>query len=133
MIRQEKGFSLLEVLIGIIFLGIGLLAIAGMQATSVRGNFFANNTTLATYAAQDRLEYLKNVPISSNELKPGASYLDGIAKVSIDSFASLAFNRSYTVNQRQDAYGNNYLEIDYLVAWNDGMNHSISFSTIRSQ
>ena len=131
IIGQKKGFSLIEVLIGIIFLAIGLLAVAGMQATSVRGNFFSNNLMLATYAAQDRLEFLKSLPMTSAELTPGA-YNDGTTQVSTSSFKSLVFNRSYTVTLVPDPNGD-YLQIDYVVTWNDGVNHSLPFSTIRSQ
>jgi type IV pilus assembly protein PilV len=53
MIRKQRGFSLIEVLIGLIFLAIGLLAMAGLQTTSIRGNSFSNNLMQATYAAQD--------------------------------------------------------------------------------
>ena len=122
---------MLEVLIGIIFLAIGLLAVAGMQATSVRGNFFSNNLMLATYAAQDRLEYLKSLPMTSPQLTAGA-YNDGTTQVSTDSFKSLVFNRSYTVTTVNDPNGN-YLRIDYVVTWNDGVNHSLDFYTMRSQ
>ena len=132
IIKNHKGFSLIEVLIGIIFLAIGLLAVAGMQATSVRGNFFSSNVMLATYAAQDRLEFLKSLPLSSALLTAGVNHNDGIAQVSSDSFKSLVFNRSYTVTTVVDPNGN-YLRIDYVVAWNDGVNHSLPFYTIRSQ
>ena len=131
-ISGRSGFSLIEVMIGIIFLAIGLLAVAGMQATSVRGNFFSSNVMLATYAAQDRLEFLKSLPLSSALLTAGVNHNDGIAQVSSDSFKSLVFNRSYTVTTVVDPNGN-YLRIDYVVAWNDGVNHSLPFYTIRSQ
>ena len=132
VIRGRSGFSLIEVMIGIIFLAIGLLAVAGMQATSVRGNFFSSNVMLATYVAQDRLEFLKSLPLSSALLTAGVNHNDGIAQVSSDSFKSLVFNRSYTVTTVVDPNGN-YLRIDYVVAWNDGVNHSLPFYTIRSQ
>ncbi len=60
---NKKGFSLIEVLVGLVLLAIGLLAIAGMQITSVRGNFFSSNMTQASVLAQDRLEtqlFLRN-------------------------------------------------------------------------
>ncbi len=132
MIREKKGFSLIEVMIGIIFLAIGLLAVAGMQATSVRGNFFSNNVMLATYVAQDRLEFLKSLPLTSCPVNAGQSYNDGTAQVSSDSFKSLVFNRSYTVTTVTNPNGN-YLRIDYVVTWNDGVSHSLPFYTIRSQ
>jgi type IV pilus assembly protein PilV len=132
LIREKRGFSLIEVMIGIIFLAIGLLAVAGMQATSVRGNFFSNNVMLATYVAQDRLEFLKSLPLTSAQLSPGQNYNDGTAQVSSDAFKSLVFNRSYTVTTVANPNGN-YLRIDYVVAWNDGVSHSLPFYTIRSQ
>jgi type IV pilus modification protein PilV len=132
IITGKRGFSLIEVLIGIILLAIGLLAVAGMQGTSMRGNFFSNNVMLATYVAQDRLEFLKSLPLTSAQLTPGASYNDGTTQVSSDSFKSLVFNRSYTVRKVASPNGD-YLQIDYVVAWNDGVNHSLPFYTIRSQ
>ena len=131
ILREKNGFSLIEVLIGIIFLAIGLLAVAGMQATSVRGNFFSNNLMLASYVAQDRLEFLKSVPLTSAQLTLG-SHNDGTTQVSSDSFKSLVFNRAYTVTTVIDPNGN-YLKIDYVVTWNDGVSHSLPFYTFRSQ
>jgi len=126
MVFRKEGFSLIEVLICMIFLAIGLLAIASLQVTSVRGNFFSNNLMQATYVAQDRLEFLKNLPLTNDSLKPG-SHDDGTFKIP-DS--DLTFNRSYSV-ESFDPNGN-YL-IKYSVRWNDGTDHKISFSTIRSQ
>jgi prepilin-type N-terminal cleavage/methylation domain-containing protein len=129
LIREKRGFSLIEVLIGIIFLAIGLLAVAGMQATSVRGNFFSNNVMLATYVAQDRLELLKSLPLTSPELTLG-SHDDETAPAPLTgSFKTLVFNRAYTVTTPGD--GN--LSIKYTVTWKDGVNHSLDFYTIRSQ
>lgn len=127
MTFEKNGFSLIEVLICLVFLAIGLLAIASLQVTSVRGNFFSSNLMQATYAAQDRLEFLKNLSLSDPSLSEG-THDDGIYK--IPEMPDLTFNRSYSV-EPFDANGN-YL-INYLVRWNDGRDHKISFSTIRSQ
>lgn len=132
MVRSKNGFSLVEVLIGVAFLTLGLLAIAGMQVASVRGNASSNNLMLATYAAQDGLESLKNLPLSSPRLTPGTTYNDGITRISMDSFTSLAFNCCYTVTSVNNSHGN-VIRIDYLVKWSDHENHSLTFSTIRSQ
>ena len=132
LVREKNGFSLIEVMIGVIFLAIGLLAVAGMQATSVRGNFFSNNVMLATYVAQDRLEFLKSLPLSDARLTPNQSYNDGTAQVSTSSVKSLVFNRSYRVVNVSDPNGD-YRRIEYIVAWNDGVSHSLPFYTFRSQ
>ena len=122
MIFKKEGFSLIEVLIALIFLAIGILAIASLQVTSVRGNFFSNNLMQATYVAQDRLEFLKNRPYDSAEL--GAVNNKDDVKVTI---SGVVYSGKYTINI------SGYKEITYTVTWNDGVNHRISFSTIRSQ
>ena len=122
MVFRKEGFSLIEVLICVVFLAIGLLAIASLQVTSVRGNFFSNNLMQATYVAQDRLEFLKNLPMDDPSLGIG-SHNDVPLIIS-----DLTFNRSYLVES--DPNGK---KINYSVRWNDGTDHKISFSTIRSQ
>ncbi len=121
---NKKGFTLIEVLVGLVILAIGLLAIAGMQMTSVRGNFFSHYLTQANYTGQDRLEFLDNLSYTANELSP-VSHNDPKATI-----AGIDFNRSYTV---VDNVVNGYKEIYYTISWNDGVNRSIVLSTIRSQ
>ena len=123
---DKKGFSLIEVLIGLVLLAIGLLAIAGMQITAVKGNFFSHYLTQASYAAQDRLEFLDNLPIDDVQLQPG-NHNDGTVPIS-----GITFNRTYTVTVVNDPSGS-YNIINYTVAWNDGVNRNITLSTIRSQ
>lgn len=126
MVFRKQGFSLIEVLICLVFLAIGLLAIASLQVTSVRGNFFSNNLMQATYAAQDRLEFLKNLPLSDPLLGTG-NHNDGSLVIS-----DLTFHRSYSVESVPDPSGS-YLKVNYTVRWNDGTDHNISFSTFKSQ
>jgi len=118
---DNKGFTLLEVLIGLVILSIGLLAIAGMQITSTRGNFFSKNITEASYVAQDRLEFLNNLPLDSNDLQPG-DHPDGTI-----TYSGVLFNRSY------DVVDNGGIKtINYVVNWKDGLNRNITISTIRT-
>jgi len=56
----EKGFTLLEILIAISIFSIGVLAVASMQLSAIRGNRLGNEVTQATFLAQDKLEELKN-------------------------------------------------------------------------
>ena len=123
MIKKQRGFSLIEVLIGLVFLAIGLLAIAGLQITSVRGNYFSNNLMQATYVAQDRLEFLKNKPFNSPQLQAN-NYNDGNTTVS-----GVVFNRSYAIVDNVTGYKT----ISYTITRNDGVGHNITFSTVRSQ
>ena len=118
----EKGFTLIEVVAGLVILAIGLLGIAAMQVTSIKGGYFSNNVTQATILAQDKLEYLKNLSYSDSNLSSG-QHNEGIISGTI-------FSRMYNV--LEDA-GNSIKTITVTVSWTDRGNHSISFSTIRSK
>ena len=117
---NRKGFTLIEVLIGLIFLAIGLLAIGALQVTSTRGNFFSNNLMQASYIAQDRLEFLKNLDFSLIQ--------DGSSGNGSTTISGVIFNWSYRVAANGDLR-----TINCAVTWNDGVDHNLSFSTIRSQ
>jgi type IV pilus assembly protein PilV len=72
----EKGFTLLEVIVAISILTFGLLAVASMQMTAIRGNYNASNITEATTVAQDRLEDLMGLLYSDPLLDPGNGLSD---------------------------------------------------------
>lgn len=119
---NKKGFSLIEVLVGMVLLAIGLLAIAGMQVTSVRGNFFSSNMTQASILAQDRLETLRNLAYADAALSAG-THNDGVIPGTI-------FTRDYTVSLIP---GTTMLNIQVRVSWRDTTDHAITFSTVRSE
>ena len=121
-LTADRGYTFLELLIGVLILSIGLLAIGGLQIASVRGNAFSHHMTQATYIAQDRLEFLKNLPFSDPRLLKNRYQEE---KVTV---AGVAFLPEYTVTEE-----GNLKRIQYTVSWNDGKNHSLTFSTIRSQ
>lgn len=56
--NKKTGFTLIEVLIAMLVLAVGLLGLAGLQATSLRNNQSAYNrsqATLLTYDMADRI------------------------------------------------------------------------------
>ena len=122
IIRKQKGFTLIEVVAGLIILAIGLLGIATMQITSTKGGYFRSNVTQATIFAQDKLEYLKNLSYRDSHLSNGLHHEGTIS--------GTIFSR--VVNVVEDA-GNSMKTITVTIQWTDRGNHSISFSTIRSK
>jgi len=55
---REAGFTLIEVILAISILTVGLLAVASMQVSAIRGNSYADCVTEAAVLAQDKLEEL---------------------------------------------------------------------------
>lgn len=119
---KEKGFTLIEVLIGLIILAIGILAVAGMQITSIRGTAFSNSLTQASVIAQDRLEFIKSLPLNDARLGTG-TYPDP-PNIGI-------FTRSYQATRNANP---NFVNIIYTVSWLEkGMTHTVSFRTIKGR
>ena len=60
-LHDERGITLLEVLLAIGVLGIGLAAVMAVVPVAVFAVQDGNQTTTATYLAQQRLEQVRNV------------------------------------------------------------------------
>ena len=117
-----RGFSLTEVIVAIICLAVGLLAMASLQMTSVRKSSFSYFLTQATYLAHDRLEFLKNLPIDSPQLRD-SHYNDHEATA-----LGVLLQGEYTVTE-----ANNLKTIQYTVRWNDGRDHLVTLTTHRAK
>jgi len=117
---KKRGFTLIEVLIGLVILAIGVLAITSMQITSITGTSFSNRLTQASILAQERLEFLKSLPVDDGRLDTN-DYPDDMVAGN--------FNGSYRTVRNP-----NYVLIRYTVTWvEQGITHSTSFSTIKSR
>jgi prepilin-type N-terminal cleavage/methylation domain-containing protein len=116
---NQKGFSLLELLIGLVILAIGILAITGMQITSIRGTSFSNRLSQASVIAQEGLESLKGVTINDARLNTG-DYNEPDVGI---------FQRSYRSDRNPE-----FVTLRYAVSWvEEGSTRSVSFSTIKSR
>jgi type IV pilus assembly protein PilV len=56
VIRNNKGFSLLELMVTLAILSVGLLGLLGMQITGAQGNATSQKLTIATMLAQTGIE-----------------------------------------------------------------------------
>jgi prepilin-type N-terminal cleavage/methylation domain-containing protein len=63
--RQEKGFSLIEVAIAIALLGIVAVAVLGALATGSRGIFIADERATAESLARTEMEYVRSQEYST--------------------------------------------------------------------
>jgi len=119
---DQKGFSLIEVLISLIILAVGLLAIGGLQVSAVQGNTFGSHLTQATVLAQNKLEELKNLPYHYPKLSSGQPSQQ-ITESGI----------AYTIGYDVTALGNTMKRITTTVRWVDRGHHMVNLSAIRSR
>lgn len=60
-IIREKGFTLIEILIAMVILGIAFMGLANLQISCINGNSNSCCLTKAVVLAQDKMEELKNM------------------------------------------------------------------------
>lgn len=122
---RSAGFSLIEVMVAVLILGMGLLGFALLQTMSVRFTQSANQRTQATNLAYDMLDqirvnrlavgqYVGNYTGSTNGCLPGAS-------VAADSFRTVwecrlgkALGAGATANVALDAG-----QVTVAITWGD--------------
>ena len=66
--ENQKGFTLIEVLIAMTVFAIGILGVAAMQLSAIKGNSFASGMTEATTLAQDKMEELIMIAYNNPDL-----------------------------------------------------------------
>jgi type IV pilus assembly protein PilV len=120
-IGPNAGFTLVESMLTLAIMSVGLLALAGLQITALRGNAFSRNMTTAVSIAEQSLEQLKNTP-----------YTDIAAEAATQVTASqLQFTRQVTVTNGPLP---NTKSINVLVSWQDqAQTHTLPLATIISQ
>src|SRR5512147_2235046 len=100
-IRNQKGVTLLEVMVAGLILSVALLMLLNMAMVALDGNDWSNKTTLATQLMQEKLEQLRGdvSPASGSDTKSG-------------------INRVWTVSSA----GAHLRRIDVNVDWKDVRN-----------
>jgi len=73
--KAEPGFSLIEVLVGMLILAVGLLAISAMVPTAYTNVSVGASDTRALAFAHQRLDQLRALPYSNAALN-GGTYTD---------------------------------------------------------
>jgi type IV pilus assembly protein PilV len=64
-LRNDRGFTLVEILVSMTIFGIGLIGLAGMGNFALAANISSVRMTSATTLAQARIEYVKGLEFSS--------------------------------------------------------------------
>jgi type IV pilus assembly protein PilV len=67
-LKNEDGYTLIEVLIALTIFAVGLLAVAGMQTSAIRMNSTAGNLTNLSTWGMNKIEELIALPYSDHLL-----------------------------------------------------------------
>jgi prepilin-type N-terminal cleavage/methylation domain-containing protein len=108
MRRGQPGFTVLEVLIAVSILTVGLLGVASMQISAIRGNFFSDNTTTALCLAEDKMEDLMGRNFDDGGLVDTTAANNG----NLDSISTVDFEETVNADGQVVAGG------EYRRIWN---------------
>jgi prepilin-type N-terminal cleavage/methylation domain-containing protein len=97
-LKKQNGFTLIEVVCGMVILTLGLLLLLPMMVTSIQANDFARGSTEASMLIKDKMEDLKN---TSNPAS-GADTVDSVMR-----------------NWNVTLVSANLLQLTVTVNWND--------------
>ncbi len=127
LLTNKKGFTILEVLIAISLLAIGMMALATLQSSGIRGNDLGNRTTQALALGQDKLEELINADALGQAIAAGTdNNIDEIGN------AGGIFSRNWLIQPDTPAPDQDTIAI--TVTWNDiiGQHNVITSGVITS-
>lgn len=121
MKRDQRGFTLIELMVAVVIMAIGLLSLAGLQGTAIQGNRQGNMISQATVLAEDRIETIRNTDydLVNDTTFPSA----------IENFDNV-FDRTTLIETDVPLVG--LKRITVTVQWNDIREHRIELRTIVS-
>ncbi|MBW2066489.1 MAG: prepilin-type N-terminal cleavage/methylation domain-containing protein [Deltaproteobacteria bacterium] len=135
--KDVAGFTLVEVLIGISILTIGLLALASMQVSAIRGNAMSDRTTTALALAEAKMEELLLKDFDDPDLRDSNPFnnsdLSSMAKVDHEERGVTEagdvgggdFHRIWNVAETSDPP---IKTITVIVSWDEDK-HRVSFTS----
>ncbi|MFH2056382.1 MAG: type II secretion system protein [bacterium] len=77
-LKRQDGFSMLEVMVGLVIFSLGLLLLSSMMMVSLKGNKWSNATTDVVQLMRDKVEDFRNADVS--EMVSGEDVVNGIRR-----------------------------------------------------
>ena len=119
-VNDEKGFTLIEVMIALVIFSIGILGVAAMQINFIQGNATARGVTEAAGQASGKMEALVAMQYTDADLDltaAGSPHSETVGDYTLDWIVSHPdADASGTVNDDEDQFK----LIQLTVSWNDG-------------
>ena len=119
---SNEGFTLIEIMIALVILSIGLMALAGMQVSAIKGNAFSKRMTTAVSIAEQIIEQIKNMPY------------DNIQSQSSSQINQSDLNFTSQIIVANNSPVNNTKTVTVTVTWIDGSKaYTVPVSTVVSR
>lgn len=119
-LRQNKGFTLVEIMVAIAILSIALLGLISVTVTVIKGNTFSKTMTKATTWADDKMEKLKSKTYSDPGLVSGTDTPES------------SFTRTWTVTSDSPAAGMKTISVTVQWDW-QGTTRNVTVRNIIAQ
>lgn len=125
---RQQGQGLIEILMTVLFIGIGVLALIKLQNYLAYGNDFAYQRSDAVRIAARQIEILRDFQVVNNT--SGYTSYQGIAS---GSSTVAGTNTTYSVNWTVTSFTNpTYKTINVTVSWTDRYNAAQSVNLVTS-
>ncbi len=116
---HRRGFTLVEMMVAILLIGVGLMGLAALSSTVTRANVQSASLTTASSLAQERMERFRTDAYTGIASGSDTRLQDGIV-----------YTRTWTVTDNDPAVG--LKTVTVTVSWTSrGKPHSTTLSTIR--
>ncbi len=103
--RDQHGFSLVELLISIVVLGIIVLCIFGLFTTLVQSALLTKQRAVALTLATNRMEYLKSLPYDNLAVAGGSIYTTNpLPATTTSTINGMLYTVRTSINYVDDAY-----------------------------
>jgi hypothetical protein len=135
--KNQVGFTTLELLIAISILTVGLLGVASMQVSGIRGNFFSANTTRGLTLAEEKMEELLALDYTHGDLQDSElgnnSDLTTTATLDHDETVEGFYHRIWNVRDEDTGAGwPNMKTITVIVEWENNK-HRVMLTSLRHE
>jgi type IV pilus assembly protein PilV len=116
-IKNEKGFTLLEMLIAVTLIAVGLLATASMQGIALNSNSIANKLSVANLLAQKVVEDLHSRSVSDSIFTSSVSNVaymlnsSGTPSTNITIPGAGTYSATYTITPNASATGTTRIDV----------------------
>ena len=135
--KNQVGFTTLELLIAISILTVGLLGVASMQVSGIRGNYFSANTTIGLTLAEEKMEELLAMDYTHGDLQDSELGNNGDLTTTVtldhDETVEGLYHRIWNVRDEDTGAGwPDMKTITVIVEWENNK-HRVMLTSLRHE